>query len=84
MPAAPAPALMSVYDAAQLLGCSCQLVRRLIARGVLAGVPMPGGRKLWLAREQVQQYLELLRRTAAERKRGAEAKEALFQMWLDL
>lgn len=77
-------ALISVYDAARLIGCSCQLVRRLIARGVLGGVAMPGGRKLWLERGQVEAYLALLRKTAAERRKGNEDKATLYQMWLDL
>ncbi len=81
----PPSALISVYDASQILGCSCQTVRALIARGVLQGTPLPGGRKLWLNREQVEGAKENILRTLREQKKQDRARrETLLQLWLEL
>lgn len=85
MPSATPSLLLSVYDTAQMLGCSPRTVQRLIGRGVLQGLTLPGGRKLWLMRDDVEATANNLRATARARKKAArDTRAALFQMWLDL
>ncbi len=81
----PPSTLISVYDASLLLGCSCQTVRQLIRRRVLQGKPLPGGRKLWLHRHQVEAVKDgMLRTMRAQQAQDKAQREALLQMWLDI
>lgn len=70
-----------VWDAARRLGCSCRTVRRLVRRRVLYGEPLPGGKKIWLRREEVERLVHEL---ARRHERARRAAAAVRQMWLDL
>ncbi len=75
---------ISVYDAAQLLGCSCRTVRRLNARGILPGCTLPGGTKKWIRRDKVEDLLTSMRVRSRVDSNAEAARRELFQLWLDL
>lgn len=70
-----------IYDAAQRLGCSRRTILRLVRRKTLYGEPLPGGRKIWMRRAEVD---ALVNRLAERHRRQVQAHAALRQMWLDL
>lgn len=75
---------ISVYDAAQRLGCSCRTVQRLVRRGVLPGTTLPQGKKKWLRRDKVEDLLTIMRGKARRDAKGEAARRELFQLWLNL
>ncbi len=74
---------ISVYDFAQLAGCSTRCVLRLVRRGVLQASRHHQGRKLWLNRAHSLAYLENRKRLAVLAAKKAKAHEQIQKEFFD-
>jgi len=57
------PRLLPLKEAAEYLGLTTWAMREAIWRGCIRFVKFPGGRKIWIAREDLEDFISRHKRT---------------------